>query len=523
MMNFMQNLYHNKPSSSSSLPSNIIPNPKGEAKAITTRSGMSYKEPPIPPLGVEEQEPTEVTKDTELPNTEDIQPPSVQVQEDEPIEKPFVVIPKAKANLPYPSRLTKEKIRKKDDILAAKFMEIFRDLHFELSFADALVHMPKFAPMFKKLLNNKNMLIELTKMPLNENCSAVVLKKLPEKLGDPRRFLTPCDFSEFDNCLTLADLGASINLMPLSIWKNLKLPTLNDTKMVLELADRTISKPTGVAENVFVKVGKFYFPADFVVLDLIADRRIPLILGRPFLRERDFDSEEIENFLNDDSIPLGVEDSPFNMEEDILFLESLLIEDPFLPYPRISNQTKSPIEEPKHSFNMGYEHFNTNLVTNDVAESSTKNLVPTYVRARLLQKMEEEIDVVTETDDVLPPSIENDDSDGEIDVVDDLCVDNSISNSEHEYFESEDSDFDNPPVPLPPSEPPDKKFDFVIAFGDEISVVRNTIVKFECIDARVKFDVFNDENDDLSYFMFVIFDKMFSLLFAESEDTIFDP
>ncbi|GJR12257.1 reverse transcriptase domain-containing protein [Tanacetum coccineum] len=134
------------------------------------------------------------------------------------------------------------------------------------------------------MLNNKDKLIELTKTPLNENCSAVVLKKLPKKLGDPGRFLIPCDFSEFDNCLALADLGASINLMPLSIWKKLGLPGLNDTKMVLELADRTISKPTGVAENVFVKVGKFYFPADFVVLDFIADPRVPLILGRPFLR-----------------------------------------------------------------------------------------------------------------------------------------------------------------------------------------------------------------------------------------------
>nr|GFA57636.1 reverse transcriptase domain-containing protein [Tanacetum cinerariifolium] len=98
--------------------------------------------------------------------------------------------------------------------------------------------------MFKKLLNNKDKLIELTKMPLNENCSAVVLKKLLEKLGDPGRFLIPCDFIGLDNCLALADLGASINLMPLSIWNKLRLPTLNNTKMVLELADRTISKPT---------------------------------------------------------------------------------------------------------------------------------------------------------------------------------------------------------------------------------------------------------------------------------------
>ncbi|GJZ24973.1 hypothetical protein Tco_0562432, partial [Tanacetum coccineum] len=104
---------------------------------------------------------------------------------------------------PYPSRLNKQMIREKDDILASKFMEIFRNLHFELSFADALIHMPKFAPMFKKMLNNKDKLIELTKTPLNENCSAVVLKKLPEKLGDPGRFLIPCDFSEFDSYLAL--------------------------------------------------------------------------------------------------------------------------------------------------------------------------------------------------------------------------------------------------------------------------------------------------------------------------------
>nr|GEV93373.1 hypothetical protein [Tanacetum cinerariifolium] len=166
MTNFMQNLYNNKPSSSSSLPSNTIPNPKGEAKAITTRSVMSYKEPPISPLGVEQQEPTEETMDTELPSTKEIQPLLVQV--DKPTEEPSVVIPKTKANIPFASRLQKEKLRENDDILAAKFMEIFQDLHFELSFADALVHMPKFTPMFKRLLNNKDKLIELTKTPLKK-------------------------------------------------------------------------------------------------------------------------------------------------------------------------------------------------------------------------------------------------------------------------------------------------------------------------------------------------------------------
>ncbi|GKC19092.1 reverse transcriptase domain-containing protein [Tanacetum coccineum] len=138
--------------------------------------------------------------------------------------------------------------------------------------------------MFRKLLNDKDKMIELTKTPVNENCSAVILKKFPEKLGDPDRFLIPCDFPEMNECLALADLGASINLMPLSIWKELNLPALTKTRMILELADRTISTPTGIVEDVFVKVGTFFFPADFVVVDYVADPRVPLILGRPFLR-----------------------------------------------------------------------------------------------------------------------------------------------------------------------------------------------------------------------------------------------
>ncbi|GJS91553.1 reverse transcriptase domain-containing protein [Tanacetum coccineum] len=110
------------------------------------------------------------------------------------------------------------------------------------------------------------------------------LKKLPEKLGDPGKFLIPCNFPGMDVCHALADLGASINLMPLSIWKKLSLPNLTPTRMTLELADRSITYPKGIAEDVFVKVGKFHFPTDFVVVDFKADPRVPLILGRSFLR-----------------------------------------------------------------------------------------------------------------------------------------------------------------------------------------------------------------------------------------------
>ncbi|GJT87332.1 reverse transcriptase domain-containing protein [Tanacetum coccineum] len=240
----MQSYHTNQASSSSTLPSNTVPNPRNEAKAITTRSGVSYDGPPIPPPVVEKE--SQVTKDTEIPSTEDIQPhPLVQEQtkDKEPIEEPSFVANKAK-----------------------------------------------------------------------QKFTAVVLKKLPEKLGDPGRFLIPCDFLEFDSYLALADLGASINLMPLSIWKKLRFSGLTETKMVLELADRTISKPTGVAENVFVKVGKFYFLADFVFLDFIADPRVPLILERPFLRMAhaliDVYEGEITLRNDDQSLTLKCGDAP---------------------------------------------------------------------------------------------------------------------------------------------------------------------------------------------------------------------
>ncbi|GJZ95431.1 reverse transcriptase domain-containing protein, partial [Tanacetum coccineum] len=165
-----------------------------------------------------------------------------------------------------------------------KIFQIFQDLRFDISFADALLLMPRFAPTIRNLLMNKEKLLELAKIPLNENCSAMLLKKLPEKLGDPGKFLIPCNFPGMDVCHALADLGASINLMPLSFWKKLSLPELTPTRMTLELADRSITHPKGLAEDVYVKVGKFHFPTDFVVVDFEADPRVPLILGRSFLR-----------------------------------------------------------------------------------------------------------------------------------------------------------------------------------------------------------------------------------------------
>nr|GEU29114.1 reverse transcriptase domain-containing protein [Tanacetum cinerariifolium] len=157
------------------------------------------------------------------------------------------------------------------------------ELHINITLADALILMPNYQKMLKALISNKKKLQELANTPLNENCSAVILKKLPEKLGDPGKFLISCGFSEL-KCKALADLGASINLMPLSVWKKLGLPELISTRMTLELANRAICTPARIARDVFVLVGKFTFIADFVIVDYESDPRVPLILGRPFLR-----------------------------------------------------------------------------------------------------------------------------------------------------------------------------------------------------------------------------------------------
>nr|GEX99523.1 reverse transcriptase domain-containing protein [Tanacetum cinerariifolium]GEY64499.1 reverse transcriptase domain-containing protein [Tanacetum cinerariifolium] len=136
--------------------------------------------------------------------------------------------------------------------------------------------------MLKALLSNKEKLLELENTPLNENFLAVILKKLSKKLGDPGKFLILCGFCEL-KCKALANLGASINLMPLLVWKNLVLPELISTRMTLELANRSVYSPAGIARDVFVLVGRFMFPTDFVIVDYESNPRFPLILGRPFL------------------------------------------------------------------------------------------------------------------------------------------------------------------------------------------------------------------------------------------------
>ncbi|GJY78516.1 reverse transcriptase domain-containing protein, partial [Tanacetum coccineum] len=408
LQNMICGLFQNQASTSGTLSSNTIPNPKGEMKAITTRSGVAYEGPSIPtnpsPKEVVERE-TEETTDKEQTNfqgsTAQIPPPVIPISIPEPdVPKtlpkttpiPESDIPKSlpKPNIPYPSRRDDQKSRDKASNQMEKIFQIFQDLRFDISFADALLLMPRFAPTIKSLLMNKEKLLELAKIPLNENCSAMLLKKLPEKLGDPGKFLIPCNFPGMD------------------------------------LADRSITHPKVLAEDVYVKVGKFHFPTDFVIVDFEADPQVPLILGRSFLSTgrvlidvygeeitfrvdnkavtfnldqttrysstkdksvnridiidavyeeyapqllgfsnssggnptptsepftSEFILEEIKAYLKDDSISPEIDYADCNLEEDICLIKKLLNNDPFqLPLIDLKQsevtKAKSSIEEP---------------------------------------------------------------------------------------------------------------------------------------------------------------------------------
>ncbi|XP_022030957.1 uncharacterized protein LOC110931893 [Helianthus annuus] len=270
---------------------NTQPNPNAHAKAITTRSGKTVGNPRVEERVVDEEgdvidEEIEMEAPGKVQNR--LSPASTaqpgESQSEKRVEKtPIDVRPSPLVNhayVPFPSRLKNQKYSRE----YGQFLDIFKQLKINLPFIEALQSMPKYAKFLKDLLRNKEKLGELSNVPLNGGCSAVVLNKLPEKLTDPGIFTIPCLFGSNTNTRALADLGASINLMPFSLYEKLDLGELAPTRMTLSLADRSVKYPRGIVENLLVKVDKFVFPADFVILDMEADERVPIILGRPFLR-----------------------------------------------------------------------------------------------------------------------------------------------------------------------------------------------------------------------------------------------
>nr|GEU77289.1 hypothetical protein [Tanacetum cinerariifolium] len=273
-------------SGSRTLPSNTITNPKEDLKGITTRSGTAYQGPTIPttssslPKVVERE--TEETKDTMHPtnneSTKNVQ--HLVVQTDSPILNSEPVVTPIIEPVVSP--------------------------------VNALIMMPKFGLTIKTLLTNKDKLSELARTPLNEHRSTVHLKKLPKKLGDPDKFLISCDFPGMDECLALSNLGASINLMPLSVWNKLSLHELSPTCMTLELADRLISRPVGGRRRCLHQSRTFHFPADFVVIDFDVDPQVHLILRRSFLKIR---RVLIDVFEGELTLRVGKEAITFNLDQ----------------------------------------------------------------------------------------------------------------------------------------------------------------------------------------------------------------
>ena len=248
-----------------SLPSSTENNPKEQAKAITLRSGKELqadKEDEQLRVGPSSQE-----KDKGEPESKDAE------RRTPPVVKEYV------PRVPYPARLNQSK----DKEQFGKFLDLFKQLHINIPFVEALSQMPKYAKFLKDLLSNKRKLEDVSTVEIGASCSSLIQNKLPPKLKDPGSFTIPCVVGELSVDKALADLGASINLMPYTFFKKLGLAEPRPTRMSLQLADRSVKIPKGIIEDVLVKVGNFIYPVDFVVLDMDEDRDVPLILGRPFL------------------------------------------------------------------------------------------------------------------------------------------------------------------------------------------------------------------------------------------------
>ena len=268
-----------------SLPSNSKVNPRGEGKeyckAITLRSGREL-EIPEPQLAVRELKIKDQDQSIPKDQMQDEQPRDTRAVKDKKVREETKkqtktnepVIP-----IPYPQRLKKGKLEKQ----FAKFIDIFKKLHINIPFLEALENMPSYVKFMKKILASKKKLEEYGTIALTEECSAILQKKLPLKLQDPGSFDIPFSIGNMIYGKSLCDLGASIDLMLFSMFKRLKLGDPKSTTISLQLADRSYQHPRGIIENVLVKGSKFVLPADFVILDMEEDNSVAIILGRPFL------------------------------------------------------------------------------------------------------------------------------------------------------------------------------------------------------------------------------------------------
>ncbi|GKD46258.1 DNA-directed DNA polymerase [Tanacetum coccineum] len=271
---------------------------KGDIKGVTTRGGKTITQDVNTntlPEKLVDDEPEKPTNSNEV------------LTNDQPeiISKPISDV--QPTQVPFPKRLRKEK----DEAQQKKFLENLKQLHINLHFIEALAQMPKYAKFLKSLLTNKAKLEEACKVIMNERCSAVLLNKLPLKERDLGSFTIPCDIGQLHIDNALADLGASISLMPYTMYKKLGMGEPKATRIRLELADRSIQYPRGIIKNVLI-IDKFILPIDFVILDMPEDSRVPIILGRPFLATA---RAMIDVFNKKITLRVGDEEVIFNVDQ----------------------------------------------------------------------------------------------------------------------------------------------------------------------------------------------------------------
>ncbi|GJW71625.1 reverse transcriptase domain-containing protein [Tanacetum coccineum] len=278
---------------SGSLPSNTQPNPKGHnfkvhqppqsrnehVNAVFTRSGKSYN----PPVNSNYQQ-TNPENPINFDNSdeEDKEPtPQPKIQNPKPVKE--TTLPK-----PYKPKIPSNQCT-----------------------SHRCIGQNAYGKFLKELISNKHKIEQISAAFLSDESSAMIQNKVPPKLGDPESFLIPCNFNKTFFCNALADLGASINLIPYSLYAKLSLENLKPTKISVRLADRSFQYPVGIAENMLVEVGKFTFPADFVILKMEEDSKVSLILGRPFLHSADTVIRVKQKQLN---LGVGTERMIFNID-----------------------------------------------------------------------------------------------------------------------------------------------------------------------------------------------------------------
>nr|GEU58992.1 DNA-directed DNA polymerase [Tanacetum cinerariifolium] len=291
--------------------------------------------------------------------TAHIQPPVT------PIPEPDVLKTLPKPNIPYPSRLNDQKLRKKATNQTEKFFQVFQDFHFDISFADALLLMPKFASTIKSLLTNKDKLFELAKIPLNENCSAMLLKKLPEKLGDPGKFLIPCDFPRMDVPLILGRSFLRTGRALIDVYGEEITLRVNDEAITFNLNQTTRYSFTydhlSVNRIDIIDVAREEYAHEILGFSNNSSGGNPTLTSEPIISDSspfltpfngsDFILEEIEAYLMDESISSEINHVDCDSEGDICLIKNLLNDDPFqLPSMDLKQEevvkAKSSIEEP---------------------------------------------------------------------------------------------------------------------------------------------------------------------------------